>query len=216
MIDKSIFDLLIRVLQQIAAELMELMPKIALSMIILALLVFSVKLLNIYLGKLLKFIDLEKAFKRLIGSVLPFPISSLIVFMADLGVTLIALFVIANLFLAPHQVRFVVEAFEYVVRVISIVAIFLVTLTMFSLVIERVRMETKLKGYILFILILITTTMLIDITALTEPAKAALMQGLSLGVGLSVGAFALWFFFHDYIEGITARFKARRELSDNE
>ena len=88
-----------------------------------------------------------------------------------------------------------------------IMAIIFIALAAFEIVVERIGMETKLRGYMLFITLLLFLTMLVDITALTEPAKKALMEGLSTGIGLSVGAFAVWFFFHEYLDKV---FKKKR------
>jgi len=57
-----------------------------------------------------------------------------------------------------------------------------------------------MRGYFLFLLLLIMTVMIVDLTSLSEPAKRALEQGLSIGVGIAIGVFAVWFFFHQYLD----------------
>ncbi len=42
--------------------------------------------------------------------------------------------------------------------------------------------------------------MLMDITALSDSAKNSLISGLSMGVGISLGVFAIWLFFHNYLD----------------
>lgn len=60
---------------------------------------------------------------------------------------------------------------------------------------------------------LLVTAMLIDVTALSNEIKQALATGLSIGVGVTIGAFAIWFFFHEYLD---ARFKAETKGVGNE
>ena len=55
--------------------------------------------------------------------------------------------------------------------------------------------------------------MLVDVTALSEQVKNALITGLSIGVGISVGVFAVWFFFHDYLDKLILSKSERREES---
>jgi len=47
---------------------------------------------------------------------------------------------------------------------------------------------------------LITTVLIIDVTALSSEVKAALTWGLSLGIGLSIGVFTVWYFFGDLLK----------------
>ncbi len=185
---------------RLAQEVVAFMPKIFISVIIFVIAFLIIRLLNPPLKKLLKFTKLNEMFKRFVGISLPFSLDSLIIFLANLGIFLIALLAIANLFLGPQQMELVTETMAYVARLISIIAIVFIALTAFGVAVERIGIETKLRGYMLFIILLLLLTMLVDITALTDPAKRALMEGLSIGIGLSVGAFALWFFFHEYID----------------
>mgnify|MGYP000403801404 CR=1 FL=1 len=188
--------------EQLAQEIISFMPKIFITIIVFVIAFVVIRLLNPPLKKLLKFTKLDEMFKRFTSISLPFSLDSLIIALADLGIFLIALFVIANLFLGPEQMKLISETIAYLARLVSIIAIIFVALTTFEIVIERIGMETKLRGYMLFIVLLLFLTMLVDITALTEPAKKALMEGLSIGIGLSVGAFAVWFFFHEHLDRI--------------
>jgi Mg2+/Co2+ transporter CorB len=47
-----------------------------------------------------------------------------------------------------------------------------------------------------FLLIL---AVLIDLTALSAETKSALDFGISIGMGLAIGAFAVWLFFSEHI-----------------
>jgi hypothetical protein len=64
-----------------------------------------------------------------------------------------------------------------------------------------------MRGYVIFLLLILVTMMVIDLTALSTSTKHALEQGLSIGLGIAVGLFALWFFFHEYIDKFLATSK---------
>jgi hypothetical protein len=59
----------------------------------------------------------------------------------------------------------------------------------------------------------------VDVTALSDPIKNALTSGLAIGVGISIGVFAIWFFFHDYLDEMlkikTTSTKENMENRDN-
>jgi len=202
MAEETLPELLMEILTQIARETMRLIPKIFIALIIVALTFLVIKVLNISFRKILKFAKLDTMFKQLSGFSLPFTIDNLIIFLADLGVALISLYAIVNLFLGAQYLQLMNEALYYGARVVSIVVIAIVVLAIFNALIGRIRVETRLRSYAMFIVLLLITAMLVDITALSDPVKNALITGLSVGVGISVGVFAIWFFFHDYLDRI--------------
>jgi len=213
-------ELLTDAFRQIAQEVVFIMPKIFVMLVILAITFLVIKILNISLRKILSFAELDKMVKKLAGFSLPFSISNLLIFLADLGVVLISLYAIVNLFLEAQYLPLVTEAISYGARVISIVVLAIFLFSIFGIVISRIRVETRLRGYTLFIILLLVTAMLVDVTALSEPVKNALITGLSIGVGISVGVFAVWFFFHDYLDEMflskTASKKSEKKTEDAE
>ena len=96
--------------------------------------------------------------------------------------------------------QFAGHALEYGARIFSVIAVTIITLVMFNAIVGKVRVETRMRGYFLFILAILLTVMVIDLTALSTTAKTALEQGLSMGIGMAVGIFAIWFFFHEYLD----------------
>jgi len=200
--EETLPELLMEILTQIARETVRLIPKTFIALIIVALTFLVIKVLNISFRKILKFAKLDTMFKQLSGFSLPFSVDSLIIFLADLGLALISLYSIVNLFLGAQYLQLINEGLYYGARVISIVVIAIVVLVIFNALIGRIRVETRLRSYAMFIVLLLITAMLVDITALSDPVKNALITGLSVGVGISVGVFAIWFFFHDYLDKI--------------
>lgn len=200
MVGENLLEPLIEILTQIANEILQLLPKILITLIVLALTVLAIKFLNFFLRKLLKLTKLNAIFEQLSGYSLPFSVDNLIIFFADLGVVLISLYAIVDLFLGPQYLDLMAEGLRYSARIVSIVAIAIILLTTFNVVISRVKVETGLRSYALFIVLLLIIAMLIDVTALSDPIKNALTTGLAIGVGISIGVFAIWFFFHDYLD----------------
>lgn len=198
--EENLLEMLREILAQIATETVRLIPKIFIALIIVALTFLVIKVLNFSFRKLLKLAKLDTMFKQLSGFSLPFSLDGLITFLADLGVALISLYAIVNLFLGAQYLQLMNEGLYYGARVVSIVVIAIFVLAIFNALIGRIRVETRLRSYALFIVLLLITAMLVDITALSDPVKNALITGLSVGVGISIGVFAIWFFFHDYLD----------------
>jgi uncharacterized membrane protein YccC len=42
--------------------------------------------------------------------------------------------------------------------------------------------------------------MVIDLTSLSPSIKDSLARGMSTGLGIAIGVFAVWFFFHEYLD----------------
>ena len=143
--------------------------------------------------------------------------NSLLILLADLGIALIALYSVIGLFLESQHIQMITEGLRYGARIVSIFVVAIFLFSVFGVAINKIRVETRLRGYIWFIILLLITAMLMDITALSEPVKNALITGLSVGVGISLGVFAIWFFFHDYLEkALKIKSDTPLERRDNE
>jgi hypothetical protein len=197
---ENLLDFLTQIFTQIATDIIRLLPKILIALVVFALTLLVIKTLNFSLKKLLKLAKLNTLFEQLSGYSLPFSIDNLVIFFADLGIILIFLYSMVNLFLGEQYLHLMAEGFQYGARIISIVAIAIILFAIFNMVISKVKVETRLRSYALFIVLLLITAMLVDVTALSDPIKNALTTGLAIGVGISIGVFAIWFFFHDYLD----------------
>ncbi len=83
-----------------------------------------------------------------------------------------------------------------VLSVIFLIAIVFVAVSRIS---EKVAVEGKMKGFMTLMTLFIVLVLLIDVTNLTPEIKSALAWGLSMGIGISMGVFTAWFFFHDIL-----------------
>ena len=92
------------------------------------------------------------------------------------------------------------DGIYYAARAVSILVIAILIFAIFNMLIGRIKVETRLRSYAMLIVLLLITAMLIDITALSDQLKSALTLGLSIGVGIVIGVFAVWFFFHGYLD----------------
>ncbi|MCR3923138.1 MAG: hypothetical protein NUK65_11600 [Firmicutes bacterium] len=199
---ENLFDMLREALAQIAVETLQLLPNIFLALIITAITFVMIKVLNYFFKRMLKLVKLDDMFKRFAGFSLPFTTDGLLIFLADLGVVLIAIYAITNVFFGPQYLQFINECLYYGARIVSILVISIIFLTIFNLLIGRIKVESRLKSYAMLLVLLLVTAMLIDVTALSDHVKQSLTTGLSIGVGISIGIFAFWFFFHDYFDSM--------------
>ena len=200
MIQDVLYDSFVQVLQQLVTDIIHLLPKIFLTIIALVIAIVVIRLLNGFFGRMLELVNLDSMFKKLVKVKLPFSINNLIILLIDVGIILIAIFSLANIFLEPAQMEFIREVLGYGLRILSVVAVTILVFFMFNILIGRVTFETRLRGYIMFILLILITMMVFDLTNLSDLTQRELQKGLSLGLGITIGVFAVWFFFHDYLD----------------
>ncbi|WP_455367614.1 mechanosensitive ion channel family protein [[Eubacterium] cellulosolvens] len=211
MAQQDLYTILNQVLKQIADEIITLIPQVILAIIITVITLLIIKIVNKTFGKLLSLIDLDTILKKLAKVHLPFSINNMIITIIDIGIILIALFGSADFFLGPNQLELMRGVLGYAARVISVLGVTIFTFLLFNVLIERIKIETRMRGYIIFILLILLTIMIIDLTNLSASTRRALEQGLSIGLGVSVGVFAIWFFFHEYLDKILSTKKASIE-----
>jgi len=194
------WDSISEVFNQIASDIVKFIPKILIALVIILIAIAIIKVLNFSFRKLLKMAKIDEFFTKITGVSLPFSITNLLIYLADLGIILIALYSIVDVCGGPQYSQMMTDVLYYGARVASVIVITLVLFASFNLVVQRLRVESRLRGYMLFMAMLLVTAMLVDVTALSDPVKTALITGVSLGVGISLGVFAIWFFFHEYFD----------------
>ncbi len=190
------------IFNQIASEIVNLIPKILITLVIILIAIVVIKVLNFSFRKLLGMAKIDEFFAKVTGISIPFSITNLLIYLADLGIILIALYSIVDICAGPKYTQMMTDILYYGARIASVIVITLIIFASFNLVVRRLRVETRLRGYMFFIVMLLVTAMLVDITALSDPVKSALIMGISIGVGISLGVFAIWFFFHEYFDKI--------------
>ena len=201
----AIEDILGEFIGVLARELIDLIPKLIIAVLIIVAGFLVLRILGSLVRKMLEFADMDGLIKKYAGIELPIPFNSIVMGLLYLGVALAIVFGLINVFLGEQFIELANSIIIYGARIISVVLITLILFTAFSAVIERIRIESRLKGYLLFIVMLLLTAMLIDITALSEPVKQSLYIGLSVGIGASLAVFAVWFFCHEYFDKLLER-----------
>lgn len=203
------------IVAQAVSELIRTLPKILTTLIIFIIAFVVIRVLNAFLGKALKIARVDEVFTRFSGFLLPFSLEKFIILLADIGIVLVAFYAIVSLFLEPRYIQLINDGIYYGARIISIIIITLVIFAVFNAVIMRVKVDPRIRVYPLVIIMLLVTAMLIDITALSDEIKRALAMGLSIGVGVAIGAFAIWFFFHEYLDAFLKTKVGVEEKKDN-
>lgn len=198
-------------LRQLAQELIELTPRIFLALAALTSTIVAIKIVNFYLRKLLSFSKVDEAVERFFGSKPPLAPSSIIVGAADLGLGFIGVYLAMSVLLPRDLLVKVDAAAVYAARVLSVLAMIGFVLFTFNMLMSRIKVETKLKSYMTFVSFLLATALLIDVVALSDPVKEALVSGLAIGIGTSIAVFATWWFFADYVERYIKSLERRQD-----
>jgi len=183
-------------LQLTLEELAFYLPKILFSIGILVVYVLIALVTTKIVRKTIRFLKIDEIFKPFLKETIS--ISDLMVFFVNLGLALLAMYTLTSILL-PEYLHALTSIIEYIGRIVSIVFIIFFTFILLNSIVERVRMETKMKGFMLLMTLFITLILIIDVTAISEEVKASLTWGISLGLGLAIGVFTAWYFFHEYL-----------------
>ncbi len=179
-------------------DLAKIVPEILLILAIIATYFALAVLITKLIRRLFSLLRVDELLKPFIKQTY-FSLSGLITALIDLGIALLAVYTIV-LTIAPHQIHTLNVVMSYISRVVSVVFLVLFMFIALNAIVDRIRVEAKMKGFILLLLIFVTIVPTLDITALSPEVKSALAWGLSLGIGLSIGVFSAWYFFHEILE----------------
>jgi len=195
---------------QLASELMVLIPKLIIGIIIIIVAFVVLKLIGGFMRKLLSIANIDELLDKYLKVRLPLSVNSVVLALFYVGVILAAVYGLINVFLGEAYVELANSLLLYGARLMSVILLAVILFAAFSGIIEKIRVESRMKGYLFFIIMLLLTAMLIDVTALSEPVKQSLYTGLSVGIGASLAVFSIWFFFHEYLEKLLEKPAKRR------
>ncbi len=190
-------EILWRALQYSLRDLVSILPLILIALLIIAVYTLIAIILTRLVRSVLKLINIDELAKPLMRYRIS--LTNIIIILLNLGIGLLAVYSIA-LIVYPTQVEVITSIVSYIARVASVVFLIIFVFIALETIIERIRMEAKLRGFMFLIILFITLALLLDITALSEEVKHALALGISIGIGLSIGVFSLWYFFHELLE----------------
>jgi hypothetical protein len=175
-----------------------LIPKLILSVILICLFFAIALIINRFISKLFELAKVEKLFQpfqKYIGV----SFTSFIIALINVGIALTALYTVASIAF-PEYLDVLNSAFEYFSRVISVIFLIAIVFVAVSRITEKIAIEGKMRGFMTLITLFIVIVLLIDVTTLSQEIKSALAWGLSIGIGISMGVFTAWYFFHDLIK----------------
>jgi len=187
-------EAVLRALEDIEA----LIPKLMISVILICLFFAIALIINRFISKLFELAKVEKLFQpfqKYIGV----SFTSFIIALINVGIALTALYTVASIAF-PEYLDVLNSAFEYFSRVISVIFLIAIVFVAVSRITEKIAIEGKMRGFMTLITLFIVIVLLIDVTTLSQEIKSALAWGLSIGIGISMGVFTAWYFFHDLIK----------------
>jgi len=203
--DQPGYNFLKELLSMISREILYLTPKLLIAILMIVAAFIIVRFVGSGVRKLLSMADVDGMIKRYSGIELPISFNSIILSLLYIGVALALIYGFINLFLGEAYIETATSVMIYGARVISVIVLAIILFTAFAAVIEKIRVESRMKGYLFFIVTLLLTAMLIDVTALSEPVKQSLYTGLAIGIGASLAVFSIWFFFHEYLDKMVGK-----------
>ena len=193
-------ELLESFLNELGRDLLTLIPKIILAIIVVAVAYVILRFVGWAVRKVLALANVEDLVRRYLNVELPVSLTGLVLAIFYVAVGLSALYGVVNILLGEPYVELANSLLTYGARLLSVIALTLIFFAIFASFVERMKTESTYKTYMFFVVILLIVAMLIDVTPLSDPVKNALYSGLSIGVGVSLSVFAVWFFFHNYLE----------------
>ncbi|WP_290898706.1 hypothetical protein, partial [Ferroglobus sp.] len=142
--------------------------------------------------EIVKIDEMFKPFEKYSG----LSFSTFILVITNVVIALAALYTLAST-IFPGSIEFVNSILEYFARIISVLFLISVVFVAVSKITEKIAVEQKMKSFMTLISLYIILVLLIDVTNLSQEVKSALSWGLSIGMGISIGVFSFWYFFHD-------------------
>ncbi len=203
----SVFSLFENTLKEMVLSTVKTIPKILISVFIVVIALVSIK----YINKLITFVIQRTKFEEFLHKYTGanIPITKILILVTDIGIALVAVAGILNV-VAPDLIPVYKQGLDYFARLVSVVFLSLVSILGLNTIISFIRLEEKIKSFVVLIVFLLIFAFLVDLTALSTAVKAAIVNGISVGVGIAIGAFAIWFLFGEYIERVLES-RERRE-----
>lgn len=178
-------------------DLADALPAIAITLIIITIYSLIAFILTRIVQTIFKLVNIDDWIKPLYEYKIR--LSKIIIFLLNVGIALLAIYSIAAI-VYPSNIDLITSIVLYIGRITSVIFIIIFMFVMLETIIERIRMEAKMRGFMFLVILFITLALILDVTALSKEVKQALAFGVSLGIGLMIGVFSAWYFFRDIIE----------------
>jgi len=197
--NESIITILHKAFSDTIKDLIVIAPKVFISALIIALIIVTGMILVRIVRKILTSLRVDDLIKPIVEKYqIPVSITSIVIALIDIGLAMLAIYSVTySLF--PSAIPYVNTFMSLVGRVVSVIILIFVVAISLTLVVERMKLERGLRGFMLLLTLLISLTLIIDVTNLSPELKKCLAWGLSLGIGLSIGVFTAWYFFGELL-----------------
>jgi len=187
---------ILEALQLTLKELAFYLPKILFSIGIAVVYVLVALAITRITRKILKLIRIDSMFKSFFNGTIN--ISDVIIGFINVGLALLAIYTLTSILL-PEYLHSLTLMIGYIGRIAGVIfAVFFAFILLNSMV-ERVKMGAKVKEFMFITTLSITLILIVDAATVSEEVKASIAWGISLGLGLAIGAFAAWYYFHEYL-----------------
>ena len=198
--DSGLSELLLGLL----SDVVSLLPKLLLSVAAFFLAFFVIRLLHRVVRALVAAGGIEEKVSEVIPGGTRIPLATLISLILDAMVLLSVASLVVRLFVPEYTAAY--RSFvELLARLGSAAALTLVAVVLVDVLAKSMGFERKTERFFTMLVSLFIATLAIDLAALSPEVKQALSLGLAVGIGLLIGAFALWAFFGDYLEKVLAK-----------
>ena len=187
---------ILEALQLTLKELAFYLPKILFSIGIVVVYVLVALAITRITRKILKLIRIDSMFKPFFNGTID--ISDVIIGFINVGLALLAIYTLTSILL-PEYLHSLTLMIGYIGKIAGVIfAVFFAFILLNSMV-ERVKMGAKVKEFMFITTLSITLILIVDTATVSEEVKASIAWGISLGLGLAIGAFAAWYYFHEYL-----------------
>ena len=185
------------IVKEIGLELIQFAPKVIICVLIVLVAVLATRWLNRFIALLFEKTKVEEFIHKGIG--FSIPLTRIVIALADLGIAIAVITGILHI-VAPQIIPIFRQGLEYVARIVSVILLAFVTILGLNALVKMIKVEEKIKSFVLLMSFLLILVLLVDLAALSPEIKSALVHGISIGIGFAIGIFAIWFFFGEHIE----------------
>ncbi len=184
---------LVDVVRQVLSDVSEVLPLVTLSVLLLLVFFIVVRIMNNFVRLLVEKSRIEEFVEENIGK-LPISIKAASIFVMDLGLALLWLGLYIQLVVPIDMRSYLIEAGS---KIASVIIIGMVGVLGFESIIRILKRGDRYRGFVAFAMYLMTLVLLIELSGMSSETKLVLSAGLSFGLGLLIGFFALWYFFFE-------------------
>jgi len=191
----------LELLQILLQDLATAIPKLAIGVAAFFLAFLLIRLVHRVVKVLVDASGLEEKLQSIIPGGTRLPVTLVISLALDAMILVSAASLVVRLFVPEYTAAYR-EYLSMLARAGSVAVLSLIAILVVDALAKSMGLEEKTERFFTMLTSLFIVTLAVDLAALSPEVKQALVIGLAVGIGLLIGAFALWAFFGDYVERI--------------